>query len=130
MWIGAYEQEGRTCFFAITSDKNALGPFLSFDEAQLALKGHQERLENDAIDLVKSLTPVLVHRHVRLGKNSFGKWLIADAVAGVPIFFFTDELVGEGYLVIREDEFTLVETVSNLTEAEKAAMNSAKNYGP
>lgn len=128
MWIGAYEQEGRTCFFAITSDKNALGPFFNFDEAQLALKAHEERLGNDKSALVELLKPILVHRQVRIGKNTYGKWLIADAVAGMLIFFFSDELLGEGYLVVIEDAFILVDTFPSMTAATKAAMIAANKY--
>ncbi len=129
MWIGAYEREGRTDFFAITSDKASLGPFTTFAKAQAALKAYEEKLGNDKADLIASLIPVHTHRQTRMGKNGFNDWKIADTVAEILILFYRDNAVGEGYLVIYEDGFVYVGVYPSLPTAEKSAADTAKRLG-
>lgn len=126
MWIGAYEQEGRTSFFAVTSDNASLGPFLTFEKAQGALKAYEEKLSGAHADLIRSLSPVFSQRQTRLGQDTFGHWKISDAVEGMLILHFNDRTAGERYLVVYEDGFIYVDVVSVRDDAIKSASEAAK----
>lgn len=126
MWIGAYEQEGRTDFFAITSDKVALGPFRRFEDAKVSLTAHEEKLNSGAGTRFMPLIPVHVHRQTRLGKNRFEAWIIADIASGFLIFLYSDESAVDAYLVISEQSFALVGSFPDLITAESAASNASE----
>lgn len=126
MWIGAYEHEGRTDFFAITSDKASLGPFRTFEQAQAALAAYEEKTNRDMADRVGSLIPLHVHRQTRLGKNGVGHWVIRDTFPGFLIFQYNNEHIGEGYLVFVELGFVLVDAYPDLSTAEAAAAKAAE----
>lgn len=126
MWIGAYEQEGRTSFFAITSEKSALGPFTTFKEAQFALNAFEKHLDINRAKIADSLVPIEVRRATRLAKNTFGNWLFGEPVAGTLVFFYEDELLGKTYLVFYETGFAYLGAFLNLSDAVGAASAAAK----
>lgn len=126
MWIGAYEQEGRTDFFAVTSDKVSLGPFRTFEQTQAALAAYEEKTNRDTADRVRSLTPLLVHRQTRLGKNGLRDWVIGDIFPGFLIFRFSNEHIGKGYLVVVESGFVLVGAYPDWSTAELAVAKAVE----